>query len=229
MFNTKYFLFFFAALLVIASAQDHRCSNTPGYQSWFQMTSFNAMFPSGSGSNVALSFFEEGNSTIDFHGQRERSDYRIVMTEGVVEGSIWLFGKTSEMYVLQAGQCTKMPLNFPVPDGFPIGPNNYIGNTRLGQFFVEAYFLTDQSPSTALNQTIYYDEKSCSVVSSFAVNADPATPGNSIMNFFNFEDRFHESSFDLPAACTQTRAVLHRRHQQIVLPNHIHMLFGARF
>ncbi|EFA86468.1 hypothetical protein PPL_00261 [Heterostelium album PN500] len=213
-------LIFTLLVLVACVAARQPCQQSKGYTTQFELSAFNTFFPTGS-SNVALSFYEAGNTTTDFDGQRTRSDWIIIMEgQPPMVGSIWEFGQTGEGYVYQNGICVKMSLNYPIPAGFPL--QNFVGVTRIGNFPVEVYTATGVSPSVLTNQTFLFDPKSCSVVSSTLRNADAANPGFAVMNFFNYENYFIESWFDLPAECTQSSVTKNIPHA--VNPHHTNFL-----
>eukprot|EP01133_Synstelium_polycarpum_P011229 gene11229-13094_t len=228
----KVTLFAVLALVCLVNAQppppDH-CFDATGYTSWFGVSAFNTYFPNGAGANQLFSFYESGNMSTDFVGQRMRVDYEIVMAEATVAGSLWAFQKTNEMYQLSNGQCVHTALEFPVPTGFPMNASQFIGFGKIGQFTCEVYYLEAGNTgglSPLVNQTVLYDPKSCSVVSSTLKNANPATPGYSTMEYYDFRNFPEEHYFDLPAVCTAAKSKnLARKHTpKNIIPKVVYML-----
>ncbi|EGG24353.1 hypothetical protein DFA_06503 [Cavenderia fasciculata] len=200
MFISRIAILIVVALLAInVNAKD--CLKSNGYTSGFTVSSFNTYYPTG-GSTVPLSFFEVGDTSVDFQGKRMRVNYEIIMSGvPVMNGSLWGFGDTNTMYILSEGICKTAPLGFPIPQGFVNG--SVVGTTKLGQFEVEVWNIPTEAPNT---QTMFYDKHTCSGVSSIVNNNDPSSPGASTMLFFEFIDTYTESFFTLPPQCTQPNA-----------------------
>ncbi|EFA78434.1 hypothetical protein PPL_09086 [Heterostelium album PN500] len=153
----------------------YQCQEPNGYTTNYEASAFNSLLPNSN--QPPLSFFEAGNTTTDFVGQRTFSSY-VILTEGQepIIGSIW---------------------------DFPLG--DLLGSFLIGQFPVQIYNAAAYSFNT--NQTYLYDPKTCSLVSSTIRNSDKANPGFTLMNFYNFENTFTESWFDLPSACSSQSVV----------------------
>ncbi|EFA76019.1 hypothetical protein PPL_10598 [Heterostelium album PN500] len=212
------FLIALIFLVTCASARrmPYHCSNTNGYTSNFEATAFNTLDPNSN--YPPMSFFEAGNTTTDFVGQRTFTTY-VLVVEGQEPsfGSIWEFGQTNEGYILDNGVCVKVSLDYPVPSALPLG--DLIGTTKIGQFPVQIFNAALVSYNT--NQTYLYDPLSCSLVSSTIRNSDLTNPGFTVMNFYNFENSFTESWFDLPSECSSQSVI---SLPNFVAPKHTNIL-----
>ncbi|EFA77929.1 hypothetical protein PPL_08574 [Heterostelium album PN500] len=206
-----------ACLFVVlaSSINAQSCDSTVGYTTSYELSAYNIILSSQE--KQGSSFFEVGNTTIDFQGHRFQSNYLIVSNEiGKFEASIWGFGATNELFIYSNGQCSVHSLDVPIPSGFPM--EHLIGTTLIGQFPVNIYATALNTTETTA-QTVLYDVKTCSVVSTTTRNTDKTNPGFAISNMFNFVNTFTESAFVLPSACTSSMkpALLHK--QKIVLPH----------
>ncbi|EFA83970.1 hypothetical protein PPL_03042 [Heterostelium album PN500] len=204
-YNSMKFLIVLLVLVACVSSKPHfpyQCQEPNGYTTNYEVSAFNSLLPNSN--QPPLSFFEAGNTTTDFVGQRTFSSY-VILSEGQepIIGSIWEFGKTNEGFILQNEVCVKVSLNSPFPISLPLG--DLLGSFLIGQFPVQIYNAAAYSFNT--NQTYLYDPKTCSLVSSTLRNSDISKPGFTLMNFYNFENTFTESWFDLPSACLSQSVV----------------------
>ncbi|EGG23770.1 hypothetical protein DFA_05905 [Cavenderia fasciculata] len=215
----------------------HKCfRKAKGYTTYFGVTSFNCMFPDGQGNIKPMSFAEYGNTSVDFHGQRMRVNYYIVGDNWRVNGSLWGFGKSGEMYVLQNGTCSKYNLSFPIPSGYPVNQTHFIAKGKIGQFKVDILSV-NPTPSGETNQTVLFDPKHCACVSSMLRNNDRSQPGYATIEFFDYRNDYDKHYFSLPGECSDlafsdpstihrnvgSQVVMWGHKKPIVIPNYIHL------
>ncbi|EFA76018.1 hypothetical protein PPL_10597 [Heterostelium album PN500] len=212
----KLIAFIFLVACATASSLPYQCQNSNGYTTNFEVSSFNCLDPNSN--SPPLSFFEAGNTTIDFVGQRSFLSYFIVFEgQEPSSGSVWEFGQTGEGYILDNGVCFKTSLNYPIPSALPLG--DVVGTTKIGQFQVQIFNPSKVSNNT--DQAYLYDPKTCSLVSSTLSNSDLTNPGYMVLNFYDFDNSFTESWFDLPSECSSESVV---SLPNFKAPKHLNML-----
>ncbi|EGG19889.1 hypothetical protein DFA_06993 [Cavenderia fasciculata] len=198
MFISRIAILLSVAFAMMIGVQAQNCLKSNGYTAGFTVTSFNTYYPAG-GAIEPLSFFEVGDTSVDYDGLRMRVNYEFTMAgQPVANGSLWGFGTINKMYILSQGVCTIAPLSFPIQT---LLNGSVVGMTKLGQLDVQVWKIAAGGLPT--NQELFYDNVNCAGVSSLISNADPSTPGYSTMLFFDFVDQYTESYFDLPSQCTQ--------------------------
>ncbi|EGG13602.1 hypothetical protein DFA_11363 [Cavenderia fasciculata] len=202
MFFAKFAILIISALFAFSGVNAKDCSQSNGYTTGYTFASFNAI-PLGGGQSE--SFFEVGDTSVDFQGQRIRVDFEII-SQGypTINASFWGFGgNINKAYVLSDGVCTVSPLSTPIPGSIING--TVAGKTKLGSFDVDVIKV---EPTASSGQTLFADPKKCAGVAATFYNIDAANPGFANMLFFDFVDQYTESFFVLPSQCSQANAQL---------------------
>ncbi|EGG13601.1 putative sphingomyelinase [Cavenderia fasciculata] len=202
MFFAKFAILIISALFAFSGVNAKDCSKSNGYTTGYTLSSFNAVPLSGGQSE---SFFEVGDTSVDFHGQRIRVDYEI-FSQGnpIINGSFWGFGgNINKAYFLNQGVCTVSPLVTPIPSSIING--TVVDKTKLGSFDVDVIKV---EPTPSSGQTLFADPKKCAAVAATIFNVDFTNPGFANMLFFDFVDQYTESFFVLPSQCSQANAQL---------------------